>query len=61
MYVVKVQPHSAILESDYFVKCIERCELKRDEEIRRAEAGIEQPVYVPYKKQVETESDWEKL
>lgn len=40
MYVVKVHPHRAILEADYFVKQIERCEVKRDEEIRRVEAGI---------------------
>jgi hypothetical protein len=40
MYVVKVHPHRAILESDYFVKQIENCEMKRDEEIRRMEAGI---------------------
>lgn len=39
-YVVKVHPHKAILESDYFVKQIEICEAKRDEEIRRMEAGI---------------------
>jgi hypothetical protein len=40
MYVVKVHPHRAILESDYFVKMIEIAEAKRDEEIRRMEAGI---------------------
>lgn len=41
MYVVKVQPHRAILEGDYFIKMIEVAEAKRDEEIRRVEAGID--------------------
>lgn len=34
MYVVKVHPHRAILEPDYFVKLIEAAVAKRDEEIR---------------------------
>ena len=42
MYVVKVHPHKAILEPEYFIKKIEECEMKRDEEIRRIEAGIEE-------------------
>lgn len=42
MYVVKAQPHRAILESDYFIKMIEAAESKRDEEIQRIEAGIEE-------------------
>ena len=42
MYVVKVHPHRAILEPEYFIKKIEECELKRDEEIQRVEAGIEE-------------------
>lgn len=41
MYVVKVHPHRAILESEYFIKMIETAEAKRDEEIQRIEAGIE--------------------
>jgi len=36
-YVVKVEPHRAILEPDYFIKCIELAEQKRDEEIERIE------------------------
>ena len=39
-YVVKVHPHRAILEADYFIKMIESCETSRDEEIYRIEAGI---------------------
>jgi len=41
MYMVKVHPTRAILEMDYFIKMIEVCETKRDEEIQRIEAGIE--------------------
>lgn len=42
MYVVKVHPHRAITEADYFIKEIEKCEAKRDDEIARVEAGIEE-------------------
>ncbi len=45
MYVVKVHPHRAILEPDYFVKMIEIAETKRDEEIRRVEMGIAEEEY----------------
>jgi hypothetical protein len=45
MYVVKVHPHRAILEPDYFVKMIEIAEIKRDEEIRRVEMGIAEEEY----------------
>ena len=41
MYVVKVQPHKALLENDYFIKAIENAEALRDEEIQRFEAGLE--------------------
>lgn len=61
MYVVKVHPHRAILENDYFVKQIELCEEKRDEEIRRVEAGIEEEVYEVVSKSVQEETEWEKL
>ena len=42
MYVVKVHPHKAILEPEYFIKKIEECEMRRDEEIQRVESGIEE-------------------
>lgn len=61
MYVVKVHPHKAILESDYFVKMIEQCEQKRDEEIRRMEAGIAEEEYEQVNKKLDTETEWEKL
>lgn len=61
MYVVKVHPHRAILEPDYFVKLIETAEQSRDEEIRKIEAGIAEEEFEVQKKKVETESDWEKL
>ena len=61
MYVVKVHPHKAILESDYFVKQIELCEAKRDDEIRKMEAGIAEEQYEQVNKKLDTETDWEKL
>lgn len=61
MYVVKVHPHRAILENDYFVKLIEQCEAKRDDEIRRVEAGIAEEEYEQVQKKVDTETEWEKL
>ena len=61
MYVVKVHPHRAILENDYFVKLIEQCEAKRDDEIRRVEAGIAEEEYELVQKKVDTETEWEKL
>jgi len=41
-YVIKVEPHRAILEPDYFIKMIEVAEQSRDEEIERVEAGMEE-------------------
>lgn len=64
-YVVKVHPHRAITEPDYFIKKIEECEARRDEEIARIEAGIDDEDDLP--KRVQTakleqgETDWEKL
>lgn len=54
MYVVKVHPHRAILEPDYFVKLIETAVAKRDAEIRQAEQAM--PLEVPA-----GESEWEQL
>ena len=65
MYVVKVQPHKAILEPEYFIKKIEECEMKRNEEIQRVEAGIED--FEPKTRQAEVdpdvieETEWEKI
>lgn len=39
-FVVKVEPHRAILEVDYFIKMIEMAEQNRDQEIERVEQGI---------------------
>lgn len=41
MYVVKVHPHKAILEPEYFIKKYEDADEKRDIEIQRVESGIE--------------------
>jgi hypothetical protein len=38
--VIKVEPHRAILEPDYFIKMIEIAEQGRDEEIERVEGGV---------------------
>ena len=40
MYVVKVEPHRAILEGDYFIKMIEMVERNRDDEIDRIENSM---------------------
>jgi hypothetical protein len=39
-YVVRVEPHRAIMEPDYFIKAIEHAEHKRSEEIERIESGV---------------------
>lgn len=40
VYVVKVEPHRAILEGDYFIKQIEMVERNRDDEIDREENAL---------------------
>ena len=40
LYAIKVEPHRAILEPDYFIKQIEIAEQSRDDEVDRAEAGV---------------------
>ena len=42
MYVIKVHPHKAILEPEYFIKKYEDADMKRDVEIQRVESGIEE-------------------
>ena len=42
MYVIKVHPHRAILEPEYFIKKYEDADEQRDIEIQRVEAGIEE-------------------
>ena len=44
MYVVKVHPHRAILEPEYFIKKYEDADEKRELEIQRVESGIEDEV-----------------
>lgn len=64
MYVVKVHPHRAITESDYFIKEIEKCEAKRDEEIAKVEAGIDDEDPLPRhisNSKMDEETEWEKL
>ena len=44
MYVIKVHPHRAILEPEYFIKKYEDADEKREIEIQRVESGIEEDV-----------------
>jgi hypothetical protein len=57
-YVIKVEPHRAILEPDYFIKMIEVAEQNRDLEIERVEAGIEEKDDAT---DVDLENEWDKL
>merc|ERR1719266_119562 len=67
MYVVKCQPHRAVLESEYFIKMIEQAEAKRDEEIQRIEAGIDDEAETKKTGQASLgsidggETEWEKI
>lgn len=65
MYVVKVHPHRAITEPDYFIKEIEKCEAKRDEEIARVEAGLEeediQAKHAQQSMMDHEETEWERI
>lgn len=69
MFAVKVEPHRAILEPDYFQKMIEIAEQTRDDEIERNEAGVpeekedeeaEAELIVEEQKE-SAESTWEEL
>ena len=66
-YVVKVEPHRAILEPDYFIKMIEMAEQNRDEEIERIEAGMKDPadeegeLADDEEPILDGENEWEKL
>lgn len=60
MYVVQAAPHRAILEPDYFIKCIEVAEAKRDAEIERAEAGFADEEDKPRTEKAEM-TEWELL
>ena len=57
-YVIKVEPHRAILEPDYFIKQIELAEQNRDDEIERVEAGIEDN---DDQVDQDLENEWDKL
>lgn len=39
IYAAVVEPHRALMESDYFMKLIEMCELTKEEEINARETG----------------------
>lgn len=69
MYVIKVHPHRAILEPEYFIKKYEDADEKRDLEIQRVESGIEDEETKSIKVKsalvdsIEdgSETDWEKI
>ena len=56
--MIKVEPHRAILEPDYFIKQIEIAEQNRDLEIERVEAGMVDKDDMGDQDQ---ENEWEKL
>ena len=39
IYAAAVEPHWALMESDYFLKLIEMCEITREAEIEAIESG----------------------
>ena len=66
MYVVKVHPHRAILEPEYFIKKYEDADEKRDIEIQRVESGVEdEHVAAKQSKTFDSiegqETEWEKI
>lgn len=60
-YVVRVEPHKAILEPDYFIKNIEAAEHKRSEEIERIESGGLDSDEELAQKSAAQFQEWEKL
>lgn len=61
LYVVKVHPHRAILEPEYFIKMIEQAEENRSEEIARMEEGIDEEVKTNTIVDDSENTEWEKL
>ena len=66
MYVVKVHPHRALLENDYFIKAIEHCESERDKEMHRYETGVEEPditveLASACSRRTEAGTEWERM
>ena len=59
-YVVKVEPHRAVLEVDYYIKQIEIAEQNRDLEIERVESGLVDG-QVREEAADKAESEWENL
>ena len=65
MYVVKVHPHRAILEPEYFIKKYEDADEKRDIEIQRVESGVEDEHVAAKARTMDSienqETEWEKI
>lgn len=62
---MKVEPHRAILEPDYFIKQIEIAEQSRDDEVERVEAGItedkQEDEPTEEAKEAEASNEWAEL
>lgn len=61
IYVIKVEPHRAILEPDYFIKMIEMAEQSRDDEIERVESGQVEDIEADPNTDREVQDEWGKL
>jgi hypothetical protein len=60
-YLVKVEPHRAVMEPDYFIKLIEMAEAKRTQEIERIESGGLDSDEEAAQKKKSISQEWEKL
>ena len=60
-YVVMAEPIRAILEPDYFIQKIEKCEKSRDKEIKDIESGIFEDMDALKDEEKDTETEWQKL
>lgn len=57
-YVVRVEPHRAILEPDYFIKMIEMAETSRDDEIEKVEQGMVDPNDEEALEEKQVDNEW---
>jgi hypothetical protein len=60
-YVIKAEPHRAILEPDYFIKMIEVAEQNRDDEIEKVELGLKDPNQDLEDEEKPDVDEWKKL
>ena len=62
-YAVKVEPHRAVLEPDYFIRLIEEAERSRGEEVRKRELGFREgdDAETDCCSERDPESEWDRL